>query len=147
MTATPRTDELRRAYEDSLHDGIGEFMAELFASHEALEREAHRAALEQEPVGWLDWPSLTFRLNGVVSVRAPTSVVVQPIPLYAAPQPAPGMVMVPVPKELTAENGAKAALMGEFCFRFGEDTLNVPWTTIKEIHRAVVALFAQGDKP
>lgn len=49
-----------------------------------------------------------------------------------------------VPVELTAENGAKAALMGEFNFRFGDDTPNVPWTTIKEIHRAVVKLFASS---
>lgn len=56
---------------------------------------------------------------------------------------------VVVPVELTAENGAKAALMGEFKFQFGEYTPNVPWTTIKEIHRAIVKFFAaaQGRKP
>ncbi len=66
---------------------------------------------------------------------------------------------VMMPRELTAENGAKAALMGEFSIQFpikcccdGEDgdcevcggsgeytqTVNVPWTTIKEIYRAAV---------
>lgn len=64
-----------------------------------------------------------------------------------------------MPRELTAENGAKAALIGEFrikfpmgCFCKGEDEdcevcggdgeymqpVNVPWTTIKEIYRAAV---------
>lgn len=67
-----------------------------------------------------------------------------------------------MPRELTAENGAKAALMGEFSIEFpmmcsacdfhGADDecevcggtgeymhpVNVPWTTIKEIYAAAV---------
>ena len=66
---------------------------------------------------------------------------------------------VMMPRELTSENGAKAALIGEFSMNFplkcccgGEDegcevcggsgeymqTMNVPWTTIKEIYAAAV---------
>lgn len=66
---------------------------------------------------------------------------------------------VMMPRELTAENGAKAALMGEFAIGFpvkccceGEDAdceicggsgeyrqqINVPWTTIKDIYKAAV---------
>lgn len=66
---------------------------------------------------------------------------------------------VMMPRELTAENGAKAALMGEFSIKFpmkcccggynpdcgvcegtGEykRSINVPWTTIKEIYKAAV---------
>lgn len=56
-----------------------------------------------------------------------------------------------VPKELTAENGAKYELIGDFYFDVSfmgvngdEEILEaiVPWTTIKEIHRAVVKLFS-----
>ena len=64
-----------------------------------------------------------------------------------------------MPRELTAENGAKAALMGNFiinfpmkCYCHGDDgncwacagsgeymqPVNVPWTTIKEIYKAAV---------
>lgn len=66
---------------------------------------------------------------------------------------------VMMPRELTAENGAKAALIGEFSIDFpmrccceGDDDdcevcggtgeykrqINVPWTTIKEIYAAAV---------
>jgi len=66
---------------------------------------------------------------------------------------------VMMPCELTAENGAKSALIGEFSINFpmkcccgGEDEdcevcggageytqpVNVPWTTIKEIYKAAV---------
>lgn len=65
---------------------------------------------------------------------------------------------VMMPRELTAENGAKAALMGEFivklpirCECVGDDDcdvcggigeymqqVNVPWTTIKKIYAAAV---------
>ena len=67
---------------------------------------------------------------------------------------------VMMPRELTAENGAKAALIGEFIINFpmkccchGEEEddcdvcggsgeymqpVNVPWTTIKEIYAAAV---------
>lgn len=69
---------------------------------------------------------------------------------------------VMMPRELTAENGAKAALMGEFIIQFpmtcsacnfhgaqedcevcgGEveymQPVNVPWTTIKAIYAAAV---------
>lgn len=51
---------------------------------------------------------------------------------------------VPLPRELTAENGAKAALMGEF--RADHDGGDyVSWDTIKRIHRRVVELFAPAS--
>ena len=78
--------------------------------------------------------------------------------------------MVIMPRELTAENGAKAALMGEFqiefpivcydCYLNGENenclicggsgeyirSINVPWTTIKEIYRSTVKHFNNKNK-
>jgi len=66
---------------------------------------------------------------------------------------------VMMPRELTAENGVKAAMMGEFSIKFpmkcccqGEQDdcevcggageylqpVNVPWTTIKQIYAAAV---------
>jgi hypothetical protein len=63
-----------------------------------------------------------------------------------------------VPRELTAENGAKAALIGEFTESFeycdqdgDEQTAHIPvsWTTIKEIYKAAVKHFgtvSQTDK-
>jgi hypothetical protein len=60
-----------------------------------------------------------------------------------------------VPRELTAENGAKSALIGEFNEEFGcldedgvEQIANVPvtWTTIKAIHKKMVAHF-EADPP
>jgi hypothetical protein len=64
---------------------------------------------------------------------------------------APAGEWVLVPKKLTAENGAKAALIGEFAESHlcldgdGDEVLErvpVSWTTIKEIHKRVVELFA-----
>jgi len=55
---------------------------------------------------------------------------------------------VGVPRELTAENGMKAALIGGFSFvpYEGEAAVTVPWTIIKEIHRAVVEFAAKAVK-
>ena len=71
---------------------------------------------------------------------------------------------VMMPRRLTAENGAKAALMGEFgfnkltrchcapgeydcgtCHGAGEymDNIIVPWTTIKAIYAAAVKHFGE----
>jgi len=56
-----------------------------------------------------------------------------------------------VPRELTAENGAKSALIGEFSetFDYMDDKddecqaeIPVSWTTIKAIHKKMVSLFA-----
>lgn len=69
--------------------------------------------------------------------------------------------LVAVPRKLTAENGMKAALIGEFQVPFPHhdadgcevvSQVNVPWTTIKKIHDAVVLAAApeapgRGDKP
>lgn len=61
-----------------------------------------------------------------------------------------------VPRELTAENGAKSALIGEFSETFdymddeGDECqaeIPVSWTTIKEIHKKMVALFARSPDP
>ena len=55
-----------------------------------------------------------------------------------------------MPRALTAENGAKAALMGEFkidveiAYEDGEEetiVVDVPWTTIKAIYAAAVKHF------
>ena len=78
---------------------------------------------------------------------------------------------VAVPARLTAENGAKGALIGEFyevsehectaCDEIDEDEtcdvcegsgivvekVAVSWSTIKEIHSRVVALFARPELP
>ncbi len=91
------------------------------------------------------------------------------IPVYAAPQPAPvvldGYVMVPM--RLTAENGAKGALSGEFsetkfincpecfgddecetCDGSGRIEIKVPvsWTTIKDIWIKGVEHFAAAPQ-
>jgi hypothetical protein len=59
-----------------------------------------------------------------------------------------------VPRELTAENGAKAFLIGEFSETFdymddeGDECvadIPVSWTTIKAIHKKMVALFTPSD--
>jgi hypothetical protein len=58
---------------------------------------------------------------------------------------APDMVLLP--RELTAENGAKAALIGEFGFPLPGEYAVVHWDTIKLIHRKVVELFGTpGEK-
>lgn len=69
------------------------------------------------------------------------------------------LLTVIMPRELTAENGAKAAMIGEFsvdvpmfCDCGGEDascevcsgsgeyvqSINIPWTVIKQIYKAAV---------
>lgn len=79
----------------------------------------------------------------------------------ATPQPLSNPLTAPdgyvlVPRELTAENGAKSALIGEFNEEFGflDDDgeeqfakVAVTWTTIKEIHKLMVkslSLPAEG---
>ncbi|HHB7025934.1 TPA: DUF551 domain-containing protein [Klebsiella pneumoniae] len=91
------------------------------------------------------------------------------MPVYAAPQPAPVVPdsYVMVPMRLTAENGAKGALSGEFSETkfvncpecFGDDecetcdgsgrieiTVPVTWTTIKEIWAKGVEHFAAAPQ-
>lgn len=62
--------------------------------------------------------------------------------------PAPGTL--PMPRELTAENGMKAALMGEFEIRVQQcgpngreytQTYPVDWNTIKKIYRKAVEVY------
>lgn len=75
------------------------------------------------------------------------------------------METVIMPKELTAENGAKALLMGEFAVKLPEychmcggsgegcevcggsgqimSIINVPWVTIKKIYAKAVAHLSQ----
>ena len=63
-----------------------------------------------------------------------------------------GCVIVPV--ELTAERGDKYRLIGEFfeeyCVRgeYDYETIKVPvtWTTIKNLHRAMIAPYVNGEK-
>lgn len=61
-----------------------------------------------------------------------------------------------VPAELTAENGMKAALMGEFRVSITEwdeagneyiRKIDVPWHTIKRIHHAIVAVAPTPPVP
>lgn len=68
---------------------------------------------------------------------------------HDAAQPTPDLVLLP--RKLTAENGAKALLIGEFSETFhymdddgNEQTAEIPvsWTTIKQIYNMVVARFA-----
>ena len=49
--ATPLTDEIRRQYGDAVYEGIGEFISDLFASHEKLERD--RAQLVILTKAWI----------------------------------------------------------------------------------------------
>ena len=44
---------------------------------------------EQKPVGYLDWPALTFRFNGTAERIGPMPVNAEPIPLYTRPQAGP----------------------------------------------------------
>lgn len=84
----------------------------------------------------------------------------------AAAQLPEGYVMVPA--ALTAENGAKAAMMGEFFIQHTTETcyseccdecdmdecnnektldIQVDWTTIKRIYKKAVSLFAPKEEP
>lgn len=60
-----------------------------------------------------------------------------------------GEAVAVMPLELTGENGAKGALIGEFYETFGQSKVLVSWTTIKAIYRRCVDLFSKvrtGDK-
>lgn len=60
-----------------------------------------------------------------------------------------GEAVAVMPLELTAENGAKGALIGEFHEKLGPCEVPVSWTTIKAIYRRCVDLFSKvrtGDK-
>lgn len=57
---------------------------------------------------------------------------------------------VRVPRELTAENGAKAALMGEFFETITDSRGNriptaISWTTIKAIYKAAIDHFSAAE--
>jgi hypothetical protein len=58
--------------------------------------------------------------------------------------------LVLLPKSLTAENGAKGLLMGEFELMVDDPRMNrksffvtIPWTTIKDIYKKVVEHFTE----
>lgn len=51
--------------------------------------------------------------------------------------------MVLVPERLTAENGAKYALAGEFYVSTRGRAVPIPWDTIKEIHKKMVEHFKE----
>ncbi|HBY4911951.1 TPA: hypothetical protein MM099_000008 [Klebsiella pneumoniae] len=124
------------------------------------ERELARmalAAMDSEPVAIIDQANLDYLRSGAdADVWPPEREEMGDVLLYRHTQPAPvvpdGYVMVPM--RLTAENGAKGALSGEFSETkfvncpecFGDDecetcdgsgrieiTVPVTWTTIKEI--------------
>lgn len=52
-----------------------------------------------------------------------------------------------VPRRLTAENGAKAALMGEFFEERAGTKTEVSWTTIKEIWAKAIDVVAAAPRP
>lgn len=62
---------------------------------------------------------------------------------------------VQMPRGLTAENGAKAALMGEFHINREvtddegnevTERINIPWATIKEIYSEAIRYFEQKNE-
>lgn len=125
--------------------------------------------VEREPIAWLNDAYLA---RGVIDGEAGSEDAGPGyIPVYreAGPQPAPVVPdsYVMVPMRLTAENGAKGALSGEFSETkfvncpecFGDDecetcdgsgrieiTVPVTWTTIKEIWAKGVEHFAAAPQ-
>lgn len=137
------------------------------------ERELARmalAAMDSEPVAIIDQANLDYLRSGAdADVWPPEREEMGDVLLYRHTQPAPvvpdGYVMVPM--RLTAENGAKGALSGEFSETkfvncpecFGDDecetcdgsgrieiTVPVTWTTIKEIWAKGVEHFAAAPE-
>ncbi|EPK0063335.1 hypothetical protein WJC10_000875 [Klebsiella pneumoniae] len=133
------------------------------------ERELARmalAAMDSEPMAIIDQANLDYLRSGAdADVWPPEREEMGDVLLYRHTQPAPvvpdGYVMVPM--RLTAENGAKGALSGEFSETkfvncpecFGDDecetcdgsgrieiTVPVTWTTIKEIWAKGVEHFS-----
>ncbi|HBQ5821700.1 TPA: hypothetical protein L7605_001070 [Klebsiella pneumoniae subsp. pneumoniae] len=133
------------------------------------ERELARmalAAMDSEPVAIIDQANLDYLRSGAdADAWPPEREEMGDVLLYRHTQPAPvvpdGYVMVPM--RLTAENGAKGALSGEFSETkfvncpecFGDDecetcdgsgrieiTVPVTWTTIKEIWAKGVEHFS-----
>ncbi|HGF5942152.1 TPA: hypothetical protein ACF3HK_002054 [Klebsiella pneumoniae] len=124
------------------------------------------AAMDSEPVAIIDQANLDYLRSGAdADVWPPEREEMGDVLLYRHTQPAPvvpdGYVMVPM--RLTAENGAKGALSGEFSETkfvncpecFGDDecetcdgsgrieiTVPVTWTTIKEIWAKGVEHFS-----
>lgn len=100
--------------------------------------------------GYLYTEQLPFNPGPGVHVRE------EPEPLYTGfAQNVPGGFVL-VPRELTAENGAKTALIGDFseAFEYMDDEgdectahIQVSWTTIKEIHKAMVKHFDTTPEP
>lgn len=120
------------------------------------------AAYEQEPVAYTEMCEITnMQATGLYLRGFPDSSQGRNIPLYA--NPAPSIPAVPdgyvlMPMKLTAENGAKYALSGEFhvvhrvtCHECGgegcsdcdddgwlEEKIMIGWDDIKDIYRAAV---------
>jgi hypothetical protein len=63
-------------------------------------------------------------------------------------EPQPDDVML-MPRKLTAENGMKGAMIGEFSFKPHEDAepVYVPWDTIKQIYDRAVTHLGRRAKP
>jgi hypothetical protein len=79
-----------------------------------------------------------FRSAGLYNLAA-DDLLCQELAAVAAPQPQqpqaePVGEWVMVPRTLTAENGAKAAFIGETF-----EGQSVPWTAVKAVHKAIVA--------
>ncbi|EPB1657451.1 hypothetical protein ACV90N_003253 [Klebsiella pneumoniae] len=138
----------------------------------ALVELQERRKADSEPVGWTDEEELRdveksgcgylFKANPITPHADPRRVIL----LYRHAQPAPdGYVMVPM--RLTAENGAKGSLSGEFSETkfvncpecFGDDecetcdgsgrieiTVPITWTTIKDIWAKGVEHFAAAPQ-
>lgn len=160
------------------HDDLNGYMDALTEDADRLMNliEAEKAELEkQEPVGevvvnghtnFVHWQPVSDMYNWLGKAQPGTKLYTKPLP-PAVPD---GFCIMPT--ELTAENGAKALLMGEFseimdvacldclyeggganddcaqCHGTGtiEQTVHVSWTTIKEIYAKTVAHFSAAPK-
>lgn len=124
------------------------------------------AAMDSEPVAIIDQANLDYLRSGAdADVWPPEREEMEDVLLYRHAQPVPVVPdsYVMVPMRLTAENGAKGALSGEFSETkfvncpecFGDDecetcdgsgrieiTVPVTWTTIKEIWAKGVEHFS-----
>lgn len=182
MTKTLTPEKLQEIYEAAVHEeatgnqdagfellckledvgGIGATIRKLIDMVRAANREA-------QPVGYIDPSSLkTYRGQMAGGTWSPEKRTLSglniTLPFYLSAPVVPDGYCV-MPKALTAENGAKYALSGEFkvsrtvtCNECGgdgcndcgdagefEEEITVPWDTIKEIYRAAVGVCAQPN--
>ncbi|HBM3035279.1 hypothetical protein [Klebsiella oxytoca] len=166
-----RIKELMHMGRYSHHVVCGREIADICTALEELQ-ERRKAAMDSEPVAYMYRDNLhsdaRFSLESKIGNWSPEEINEYEISetlLYRHAQPAPVVPdsYVMVPMRLTAENGAKGALSGEFSETkfvncpecFGDDecetcdgsgrieiTVPVTWTTIKEIWAKGVEHFS-----